>query len=124
MKKPKLSDQELDQVLSALPDIEPSAALMQRVAEIPLRHPLPVGLSKWWPFPSLLKPLLAWGAAAALGVAVGLVAPADDESGQQAALALSAVSLDDGAQWDELAELALAFDLDELDEIADAEGEP
>jgi hypothetical protein len=66
---------ELDAWLDAVPEIEPASDLVARIASLPALHARPERLG-WWPFGNPLAPLLAWGAAAALGVALGvLVAP-------------------------------------------------
>jgi hypothetical protein len=64
---------ELDAWLAAMPEIEPAPDLVARIASLPALHPRPERLG-WWPFGNPLAPLLAWGAAAALGVALGVMA--------------------------------------------------
>lgn len=64
---------ELDAWLDAVPEIEPASDLVARIASLPALHPRPERLG-WWPFGNPLAPLLAWGAAAALGVTLGVVA--------------------------------------------------
>lgn len=64
---------ELDAWLDAVPEIEPASDLVARIASLPALHPRPERLG-WWPFGNPLAPLLAWGTAAALGVALGVVA--------------------------------------------------
>jgi len=64
---------ELDAWLAAVPEIEPASDLVARIASLPALHPHPERLG-WWPFGNPLAPLLAWGAAAALGVALGVIA--------------------------------------------------
>jgi hypothetical protein len=69
---------ELDAWLGAVPEIEPASDLVARIASLPALHPRSERLG-WWPFGNPLAPLLAWGAAAALGVALGVfVAPGLD----------------------------------------------
>jgi hypothetical protein len=64
---------ELDAWLDAVPEIEPASDLVARIASLPALHPRPERPG-WWPFGNPLAPLLAWGTAAALGVALGVVA--------------------------------------------------
>jgi hypothetical protein len=64
----------LDGLLAALPEIEPAPDLMARIASLPARHPR-AQRAGWWPFNNPLTPLFAWGAAAALGLAMGVIAP-------------------------------------------------
>ena len=66
----------LDALLAALPDVEPAPALMARIAALPARHPRPARAA-WWPFQGSFAPLFAWGAAAVLGVVVGMVQAPD-----------------------------------------------
>lgn len=63
------SAERLAALLDAAPDVLPSAALQARVAALPARHPQ--GWAAWWPFGNPFAPLLAWGAAAAIGLVVG-----------------------------------------------------
>jgi hypothetical protein len=65
---------QLDGLLDALPEVEPTAALMARITSLPARHPR-TQRAVWWPFQSSLTPLFAWGAAAALGVLIGVASP-------------------------------------------------
>lgn len=70
---------------------EPSAALMRRLNEIPLRSPQ---RSAWWPFRRAWIPAVAWAFAAAVGVSWGVVGtPFDD--GELAAT--SALGVDSAA---------------------------
>lgn len=64
----------LDALLDALPEIEPTPALLARITSLPARHPQ-VARAGWWPFGNPFAPFFAWGAAAALGVLLGVVAP-------------------------------------------------
>jgi hypothetical protein len=61
----------LDIWLDTASHAEPSAALMRRIAEIPLRHPR----VSWWAGLHPRSALAALGAAAALGVLTGVVTP-------------------------------------------------
>ncbi len=92
---------ELDRLLDALPQpAAPSAALMRKVAEIPLRHPRGAGAR------SMLGGLLPWRAllAAVLACALGVVSGAlSVDSGNG--------SSDDG--WDDVTTVAFAVGLDE-----------
>jgi len=91
----------LEVLLDAVPSVEPSSELMARIAMLPARHPQPPG-ARWWPFGNPFAPLLAWGAAAALGVLVGTIVP-ELEAPASDATEIKA-STDD---WSELSELAL-----------------
>lgn len=64
---------ELDAWLDAVPEVEPASDLVARIASLPALHPRPERAG-WWPFGNPLAPLLAWGAAAVLGVALGVLA--------------------------------------------------
>jgi hypothetical protein len=98
----------LDRLLDALPEVEPAAALMARIAALPARHPRPERRA-WWPFHGALTPLLGWAAAAVLGVLVGVAQAPDaddvelgDESADIAALELGADGVED---WSDVSEL-------------------
>lgn len=93
----------LEEWLDAAPRAEPSSELMARIASLPARHPRPAS-SGWWPFGNPLAPLLAWGAAAALGLVVGLAVPelaADD------VFASESTSDTTAEDWSEVSELML-----------------
>lgn len=94
----------LDEWLDAAPAAEPSSELMARVAALPARHPRPPG-ARLWPFGNVWAPLLAWGAAAALGLMVGLAVPALEGSEDAAPAAVDEVGQSE--DWSELSELAL-----------------
>jgi hypothetical protein len=94
----------LDALLGGLPDVEPSAQLVARIASLPLRHPR--AGTGWWPFEHPFAPFLAWGAAAVLGLLVGSVA-APELPAFQAEPAAEFAQNDD---WRELSELALGAD--------------
>lgn len=111
---------ELDALLDAAPPVQPSAMLLRRVAEIPLRMGAParregIGLVLWrWV-------ALAAGAAV-LGLAAGLTVPdrlavssvSDGGSVSDRTSAYVGASAPEGeAGWDELADLALAGEFDE-----------
>jgi hypothetical protein len=110
----------LDRLLDEAPVFEPSARLAARVAQIPLAHPQR-GFGAWWPFESVLRPAMAWAAAALVGLYVGTLLPADGggsasvAAGEQAAGEQSvAVGADDGGEldeqdWDELSLLTSGY---------------
>lgn len=112
---------ELDAWLEAVPEIEPASDLVARIASLPALHPRPERLG-WWPFGNPLAPLLAWGAAAALGAALGLVAapeldfdlgPVDDADVVAEVLVLDDGEAldDDGADdWTEVSGLVMGAD--------------
>jgi hypothetical protein len=111
---------ELDAWLAAVPEIEPASDLVARIASLPALHPRPERPG-WWPFGNPLAPLLAWGAAAALGVALGVVAapelefelgPGDDADAVAEVLAPDEdEALDDGADdWTEVSGLVMGAD--------------
>ena len=92
---------QIDLLLDGAPDMDPSAALLRRVAEIPLRHQTARDVRAWWPFLRLRNLLAVGAAAAALGAALGMVTPE------------SAPVADAEATWDELSALAWGIDLSE-----------
>src|SRR4051812_47497636 len=61
----------LDMLLDAVPAIEPAPTLLASIASLPARHPHTRRAAVWWPFGRSLAPLVAWGAAAVLGLVVG-----------------------------------------------------
>lgn len=63
--------QRLAGLLDAVPEVLPSAALMARIAALPVRHPHQSWGARWWPFGNPLAPVFAWSAAALLGLFVG-----------------------------------------------------
>jgi hypothetical protein len=104
---------DLDGLLDAVPSVEPTAALMARIASLPALHPRPARAA-WWPFQSSLAPLLTWGAAAVLGIVVGIsqVPEPDERSGDVTAeladeTTAEEASLDD---WDDVSSLAMGAD--------------
>jgi hypothetical protein len=108
----------LDALLAALPEVEPAPDLMARITSLPARHPR-AQRTEWWPFNNLLTPLFAWGAAAALGVLLGVAAPdfaapdfATSDGDEPADLAaLDAPAADDGADdWSDMSGLAMGAD--------------
>jgi hypothetical protein len=108
----------LDALLAALPDVEPAPDLMARITSLPARHPR-VERAGWWPFHNLLTPLFAWGAAAALGVLLGVAAPdfaapdfaAPDADEPADLAALDSSAADDGADdWSDMSGLAMGAD--------------
>lgn len=109
MKKQILTERELDRALSTLPAVEPSADLLRRVAEVPLRAPS-AEVARGWPLSRLWPSLAAWGAAAALGVVSGLWVPGADEG--QALVSDSRMEAveDQNVDW---MDMALAFDVDD-----------
>lgn len=94
----------LEALLDALPAVEPSSELMARIAALPARHPHSPS-ARWWPFGNPLAPLLAWGAAAALGLIVGVMVP-EVEALEGAASDVSEVTAP-ADDWSELSDLAL-----------------
>jgi len=89
-----ISDEQLDTLLKAAPDVAPSANLLRAVAEIPLRHPHGAGASAWWPFGGFRRWIAVAAAALAMGAIFGVSLPddflSDDDSGYDA---LSTVAL-------------------------------
>ena len=61
---------------SALDDVEPSAGLRRRVAEIPIVHPRVV--SPTWPLGRLWQSVLAFAALGVLGTLTGLASVSDE----------------------------------------------
>ena len=108
----------LDALLDAAPSIEPSAALLARVAALPALHPRR-GFWSWWPFESVSRPAFAWLTAAVVGIAVGHAVPSDELDAAVTRDGVAAVDeVADGSEldtqsWDELGELSFAFGLDE-----------
>ena len=111
---------ELDDWLAAVPEIEPASDLVARIASLPALHPRPERAS-WWPFGNPLGPLLAWGTAAALGVALGVFATPEldldlDSSADPDAVAElvapddEAVSDDGADDWTEVSGLVMGAD--------------
>lgn len=103
----------LDGWLDAVPAVEPTPALVARIASLPALHPR-AARSAWWPFQSSLTPLFAWAAAAVLGVVVGISQapdPLDAGTDTTAELGLDGevdeASLDD---WSEVSSLAMGAD--------------
>jgi hypothetical protein len=94
--------QRLDAVLDTAPEVLPSAQLAARVAAIPARHPH-APQAAWWPFGNVFAPLLAWGAAGALGLVVGTLATPELEFFEAEPQQESAQNDD----WSELSELVL-----------------
>jgi hypothetical protein len=108
----------LDALLGAAPEIEPAPEFIARIAALPARHPRAEDAG-WWPFKRSLAPLLAWSAAAALGVLVGLIAPNAidlDDSGAGDLAALDALADDDGVDedgaedWTDMSSVAMGTD--------------
>ena len=110
----------LDALLAALPDVEPAPDLMARIASLPARHPRPERVG-WWPFGNPLPALLGWGAAAALGVLMGVTEapelPADGaEDDAVAAIDDDAADGDGADEWTEVSELVMGADWASEDE--------
>lgn len=111
------------QVDRAREPVEPSAALLRNLAEIPLRHPRrkPEGRGMgWWPFTRSYGSALVLAAVAVLGVIVGRVAPETwgDEPSVPAWAALAGEDEAEELGWtsedvEELSALAFGFDLEE-----------
>lgn len=108
-----------DALLAALPEVEPSPDLMARIASLPARHPRAERVG-WWPFGNPLPALLGWGAAAALGVLMGVAeAPDFAEGASDTGDAIAVVDDDaaDGAdEWTEVSELVMGADWASEDE--------
>lgn len=111
------------QVDRAREPVEPSAALLRNLAEIPLRHPRrePEGRGMgWWPLRRSYASALVPAAAAVLGVIVGRVAP-ETWGDEPSVPAWAVLTEEDGAEelgWtsedvEELSALAFGFDLEE-----------
>jgi ferric-dicitrate binding protein FerR (iron transport regulator) len=107
----------LDRLLDAYPEIEPSPALVARIAAIPITAPAPRPAVSW-PLGALWASLLGWGVAAVLGLMVGgVAAPMFEplETGASASVAMSEESEQDDAagldEWSELSELAFGAGL-------------
>jgi hypothetical protein len=106
----------LDALLDALPEIEPTPDLMARITSLPARHPH-VASAGWWPFGNPVTSFFAWGAAAVLGVLLGVVEPDIvplDADPSEDVVALDVDPLDgdgagvDGADdWTEVSSLAM-----------------
>jgi hypothetical protein len=103
----------LDALLDAVPPVEPTPALLARIASLPALHPR-AARAVWWPFESSLAPLFAWAAAAVLGVVVGISQAPEPEEGNgdvTAELGEEATaedtSLDD---WTDVSSLAMGAD--------------
>lgn len=108
-----LTEQRLDELLSALPAPEPSAALRRAVAEIPLRHPQRArGLfgpaPTWFPLRSFARAALLAAVALALGALAGLLT--DDD-----VTASTTIATDTTLASDESGELAALVFADDLD---------
>ncbi len=113
-----LTDQDLDRLLATFEEPEPSAALLKRVAEIPLRVEQHAARA-WWPFESLARPLLGWAAALGVGLLFGITDAAPEvpwESGPStAALSEEADGIegDPGEDAEQWVAWALAQEVDE-----------
>jgi hypothetical protein len=92
-------------MLDELPKVDPSPTLQRRVFEIPVRHPRAQSPT-WLTF--LLGPRAAVFAVVllALGAASGWASSDAEDS-------VVVSSEEEGSQWEELSELALATDLSE-----------
>jgi hypothetical protein len=103
----------LDVLLDAVPSVEPTPALLARIASLPALHPRSARAA-WWPFQSSLAPLFAWGAAAVLGVVVGVSqAPeADESNGDVTAELAEDTTPEDAAldDWTDVSSLAMGTD--------------
>jgi hypothetical protein len=107
----------LDALLDAVPEVEPTPELMARITSLPARHPR-AQRAGWWPFQNPLTPLFAWGAAAALGLLMGVIAPdftgtgflaMDDPDAPADVAALDAPASDDDSadDWADMSGLAM-----------------
>lgn len=107
----------LDRLLDAYPEIEPSPALVARIAAIPIVAPAP-RRAVAWPFGAVWASLLGWAVAAVLGLWVGGVAapmfePPDTAASGAAAGFEESEQDEAGAldEWSDLSELALGAGL-------------
>jgi hypothetical protein len=103
-----------DALLDALPEIEPTPDLMARITSLPARHPQ-LARAGWWPFGNPVTPFFAWGAAAALGVLLGVAAPDlapidADLSADMASVDVDSLDGDGGDDWTEVSGLAMGAD--------------
>jgi hypothetical protein len=87
----------VDAWLDASTELEPSADLLRRVAEIPVRNAKPA--ARVWPFGRMRGLVGALAAAAAVGMVVGMTT--------------NDATSDDGEAWDDLSTLALGADFAE-----------
>jgi hypothetical protein len=99
-----MTDDRLDELLKASPDVTPSAALMRAVAEIPLRHPREAWMA---PFGGLRRWAMVLAAALAMGAVVGVALPDDPVKSANEEIFAD----DDG--YDALSTVALGADLSE-----------
>jgi hypothetical protein len=91
-----LEQRGVDAWLDASKELEPSADLLRRVAEIPVRNAKPAA----WAWPLRMRSLVgALAAAAAVGMVVGMTT--------------NDATSDDGDAWDDLSTLALGADFAE-----------
>jgi hypothetical protein len=96
--------EQLDALLDAVPAIEPAPTLLASIASLPARHPRRERAA-WWPFGRSLAPLFAWGAAAVLGLVVGLAeAPNLDFTDDDASDGVA--TIDDGSAGDDWADVS------------------
>jgi hypothetical protein len=92
-----LEQRRVDAWLDASKGLEPSADLLRRVAEIPVRN---AKRAAWvWPFGGLRSVVGALAAAAAVGMVVGMTT--------------NDATSDEGDAWDDLSTLALGADFAE-----------
>jgi hypothetical protein len=99
-------DHQLDALLKASPDVEPSAALLRAVAEIPIRHSRES--SSWWPFGGFRRWAMILAGALAMGAVFGIALP--DDPGKTAS---DDLAMDDDPGYDALSTVALGADLSE-----------
>jgi hypothetical protein len=104
-----LSDERLNELLkTAAPDVEPSAALLRAVAEIPLRHPHRGSVEAWWPFDGLRRWIAVAAAALVMGVVIGAALP----DGLRKS-APGEFDSEDDTGWDALSTVAMGADVSE-----------
>ena len=101
----------LDGLLSEALSPEPSAQLVRRVAEIPIRHPRAAPERMWWPFGGVVRTMLAAAFTLGLGVVTGL-------STTPPQLAQVQQEEDDEESWESFEQLAFG------PELGDDEVEP
>lgn len=98
----------LNAALDSVPDAELPAHVVARLVDIPRAYPRRKESSEsWWPFDTWL-PVLGWGVAAAVGIALGVVGPEEGplEEPQDAVVADDSAA-DEMDEWQQLAQVAL-----------------
>lgn len=101
---------ELAVLLDGVHPPEPSAHLTARVLEIPIRHPRNEARS-WWPFATILRPVMGLAAAAVLGILSGALLPPTSDELASSGASPAGEELP-SSDWEEMSELALGTQLD------------